>query len=148
MKCPFCESLENKVIDSRLSKNGDCIKRRRECLECDNRFNTYEHIEKKSIMIIKKDGRREEFSKTKVTSGIIKACEKRKISIEVIDNFVLKLEQELEETGKREISSDILGEKIMFLLKSLDDVAYVRFASVYKDFKTLEDFILELKKIK
>ena len=147
MKCPFCGNINNKVIDSRLSKDETGIRRRRECLKCAKRFNTYEKSERKPVIIIKKDGRREEFLKTKVRTGIIKACEKRDISIDVIDDFLTKLEQDLEEMGKKEIPSKIIGEKIMDILKEIDDVAYVRFASVYKEFKSVEDFISELKKI-
>lgn len=145
MKCPFCGEIDNKVIDSRPGKNGDAIRRRRECIICGRRFTTYEHIEEIPIMIIKKDGRREVFNSEKVRSGIQKACEKRNISINVIDQFIDVLERDLKETGEKEIPSNIIGEKIMAKLHEIDDVAYVRFASVYREFKDVNDFVSELK---
>jgi transcriptional repressor NrdR len=145
MKCPFCSEVDNKVIDSRLSKDASVIRRRRECLLCSRRFTTYEHIEEIPIMIVKKDGRREVFSRDKVYSGLKKACEKRNISINVIEDFIDELERDLKETGEKEIPSHILGEKIMEKLHELDDVAYVRFASVYREFKDVNDFVSELK---
>lgn len=145
MKCPFCGEIDNKVIDSRMGKNGDAIRRRRECIICGRRFTTYEHIEEIPVMIVKKDGRREVFSSEKVRSGIRKACEKRNISINVIDQFVDDLERDLKETGEKEIPSNIIGEKIMVRLHEIDDVAYVRFASVYREFKDVNDFVCELK---
>ena len=147
MKCPFCGEIDNKVIDSRLSKDGNVIRRRRECLVCTRRFTTYEHIEEIPIMIIKKDGRREEFSREKLRTGIQKACEKRNISINVIEEFIDELERDLRETGEKEIMSNILGEKVMMKLHELDDVAYVRFASVYREFKDVNDFVSELKSL-
>jgi transcriptional repressor NrdR len=147
MKCPFCKETDNKVIDSRLSKDGNEIRRRRECLVCGRRFTTYEHIEKIPIMIIKKDGRREVFSRDKVRAGIQKACEKRNISMNMIDAFLDELERDLGETGEKEIPSAVLGEKIMIKLHALDDVAYVRFASVYREFKDVNDFVSELKSL-
>ena len=145
MKCPFCGEIDNKVIDSRPGKNGDAIRRRRECIICGRRFTTYEHIEEMPIMIIKKDGRREVFNSENVRSGIQKACEKRNISINVIDQFIDDLERDLKETGEKEIPSSIIGEKIMAKLHEIDDVAYVRFASVYREFKDVNDFVSELK---
>jgi transcriptional repressor NrdR len=145
MKCPFCGEIDNKVIDSRLGKDGNVIRRRRECLECSRRFTTYEHIEEIPIMIIKKDGRREVFSRDKIRSGIKKACEKRNISMNVIEDFIDDLERDLRETGEKEIPSTDLGEKIMIKLHEMDDVAYVRFASVYREFKDVNDFVSELK---
>jgi len=145
MKCPFCGEIDNKVIDSRLSKDSNVIRRRRECLECSRRFTTYEHIEEIPIMIIKKDGRREVFSRDKIRSGIKKACEKRDISMNVIEDFIDDLERDLRETGEKEIPSADLGEKIMIKLHEMDDVAYVRFASVYREFKDVNDFVAELK---
>ncbi len=145
MKCPFCGEIDNKVIDSRLSKDSNVIRRRRECLECSRRFTTYEHIEEIPIMIIKKDGRRELFSRDKIRSGIKKACEKRNISMNVIEDFIDNLERDLRETGEKEIPSTDLGEKIMIKLHEMDDVAYVRFASVYREFKDVNDFVSELK---
>ncbi len=145
MKCPFCADFENKVMDSRLSKEGDVIKRRRECIKCSKRFTTFERIEEIPLMIIKKDGRREVFNREKVRSGIIKACEKRSISMDSIEDFLDEIEQELHETGKKEIASSAIGEKVMYRLHDLDDIAYVRFASVYREFKDVNDFVRELK---
>ncbi|MEE8430879.1 MAG: transcriptional regulator NrdR [Candidatus Desulfatibia sp.] len=147
MKCPFCAEIDNKVIDSRLSKNGHAVRRRRECIICTRRFTTYEHIEEVTVMIIKKDGRREVFSREKVRTGIKKACEKRNISVHVIDQFLEELERDLRETGEKEIPSHDIGEKIMVKLHELDDVAYVRFASVYREFKDVNDFVAELKSL-
>lgn len=147
MKCPFCREIDNKVIDSRLSKGGDVIRRRRECIICSRRFTTYEHIEQTPIMIIKKDGRREMFSRDKVRSGIKKACEKRNISMNLIEEFIDELEYDLKESGENEIPSPAVGEKIMEKLHQLDDVAYVRFASVYREFKDVNDFVAELKNL-
>ena len=145
MKCPFCGKLNNKVIDSRLSRESTETRRRRECLECDRRFTTYESVEKVPIMLIKKDGRREEFSKDKVRAGMKSACQKRQISIKVIEEFINELEYDLLEMGEAELPSSIIGEKVMKKLHSLDAVAYVRFASVYREFKDVHDFYSELK---
>jgi transcriptional repressor NrdR len=147
MKCPFCAEIDNKVIDSRLSKDASVIRRRRECLACSRRFTTYEHIEEIPIMIVKKDGRREVFSRGKVRTGMKKACEKRDISMNAIEEFIDELERDLRETGEKEIPAAILGEKIMLKLHELDDVAYVRFASVYREFKDVNDFVSELKSL-
>ena len=147
MKCPYCGEIDNKVIDSRLSKDATVIRRRRECIICTRRFTTYEHIEEIPIMIIKKDGRREVFSRDKVRSGMKKACEKRNISIHVIEEFLDDLERDLRETGEKEIPSSEVGEKIMAKLHEIDDVAYVRFASVYREFKDVNDFVAELKSL-
>ncbi|KJS30555.1 MAG: ATPase [Desulfatitalea sp. BRH_c12] len=145
MKCPFCGEMDNKVIDSRVSKDGAVIRRRRECIDCTRRFTTYEHIEEIPIMIVKKDGRREVFNRDKVRSGMQKACQKLSISMNVIEDFIDDLERDLRETGEKEIPSKIVGEKIMFKLHSLSDIAYVRFASVYREFKDVNDFVAELK---
>ncbi len=147
MKCPFCGEIDNKVIDSRLSKDGNAVRRRRECIDCSRRFTTYEHIEEVAVMIIKKDGRREVFSREKIRTGIKKACEKRNISVHVIDQFLDELERDLRETGEKEIPSHDIGEKIMTKLHVLDDIAYVRFASVYREFKDVNDFVAELKSL-
>ncbi|MBW2406831.1 MAG: transcriptional repressor NrdR [Deltaproteobacteria bacterium] len=147
MKCPFCGEIDNKVIDSRLSKDGAVIRRRRECIICGRRFTTYEHIEEIPVMIVKKDGRREVFSREKVRSGLQKACQKRNISINVIEEFLDELERDLRETGEKEISSNKIGEKVMAKLHEIDDVAYVRFASVYREFKDVNDFVSELKNL-
>ena len=145
MKCPYCGETDNKVIDSRMSKDGSVIRRRRECISCSRRFTTYERIEEFPIMIIKKDNRREIFNREKVRSGIKKACEKRNISMNVIEEQIDELERDLREMGEKEIPAHILGEKIMSILHKLDDVAYVRFASVYREFKDVNDFVSELK---
>jgi transcriptional repressor NrdR len=145
MKCPFCQDLDSRVIDSRLSKDGDMIRRRRECGHCQRRFTTYEQVEEIPVVIVKKDGRRENYSRDKVRRGILRACEKRNISINLIDHFLQALERDLRETDEKEISSRIVGEKVMARLHQLDDIAYVRFASVYREFKDVNDFVDELK---
>jgi len=147
MKCPYCGEVDNKVIDSRPGKDGDAIRRRRECIVCGRRFTTYEHVEEMPVMIVKKDGRREVFNSEKVRSGLKRACEKRNISINVLEQFIDDLEHDLKETGEKEISSSIIGEKIMAKLHEIDDVAYVRFASVYREFKDVNDFVSELKSL-
>jgi transcriptional repressor NrdR len=147
MKCPFCGEIDNKVIDSRLSKDANVIRRRRECIDCSRRFTTYEHIEEIPIMIIKKDGRREVFNREKVRSGIQKACEKRNISMNAIEEFIDDLERDLREMGEKELPASVVGEKTMLKLHELDDVAYVRFASVYREFKDVNDFVDELKSL-
>lgn len=146
MKCPFCGALENRVIDSRLSKDMTMVRRRREC-ECSRRFTTYEKVEDIPLMIIKKDGRREQFKREKMREGMLLACQKREISIDVIDDFIDALERELKDTGEKEISSRLLGERVMQKLEELDDVAFVRFASVYREFKDVDDFMSELKNL-
>jgi len=145
MKCPYCAEIDNKVIDSRMSKDGNVIRRRRECLLCSRRFTTYEHIEEIPIMIVKKDGRREVFNRDKVRSGMNKACEKRNISVNLIEEFIDELERDLKETGEKEIPAREIGNRIMRKLHEIDDVAYVRFASVYREFKDVNDFMAELK---
>ncbi|MCE5211137.1 MAG: transcriptional regulator NrdR [Deltaproteobacteria bacterium] len=145
MKCPFCGHTENKVIDSRISKDGKAVRRRRECLGCTKRFTTYEYVEDVLPMVVKKDGRREQFDRQKILTGIKKACEKRPISMEAIDKLVENVEQACQELQKEEISSTIIGEKIMSELKNFDGVAYVRFASVYRQFRDVGEFMSELK---
>ncbi len=145
MKCPFCGEHDNKVIDSRLSKDGAAVRRRRKCDACGRRFTTYEHVEEIPLIIIKKDKRREPFSREKVRAGIQKACEKREVSMNQIEEFIDDLERDLKESGEKEIPSAVIGEKIMSMLHDLDQVAYVRFASVYRDFKDVNDFVKELK---
>lgn len=147
MKCPYCGEIDNKVMDSRLSKDATVIRRRRECIDCGRRFTTYEHIEEIPVMIIKKDGRREVFSRDKVRQGMVRACEKRNISVEIIEEFIDNLERDLKEIEEKEIPSSVIGEKIMAELHDLDEVAYVRFASVYREFKDVNDFFSELKKL-
>jgi transcriptional repressor NrdR len=145
MKCPFCGHSENKVIDSRISKDGKAVRRRRECLGCAKRFTTYEYVEDVLPMVVKKDGRREQFDRQKILNGIKKACEKRPISMESIDKIVENVEQACQEMQLEEISSTIIGEKIMNELKAFDGVAYVRFASVYRQFRDVGEFMAELK---
>jgi transcriptional repressor NrdR len=147
MKCPFCSEIDNKVIDSRLSKDGNVIRRRRECILCTRRFTTYEHIEEVPITIIKKDGRREVFNREKVGAGIKRACEKLDISVNIIEEFLDDLERDLKETGEKEIPSHDIGEKVMEKLHNLNDIAYVRFASVYREFKDVNDFVSELRSL-
>ena len=147
MKCPFCGEVDSKVLDSRLSKDESVVRRRRTCIYCDRRFTTYEHIEDIPIIIVKKDGRREQFDREKVRSGMKKACEKRNISMNAIEEFIDGLERDLREIGEKELPASVVGEKIMAKLHELDDVAYVRFASVYREFKDVDDFATELKKI-
>lgn len=145
MKCPFCGHTENKVIDSRISKDGKAVRRRRECLGCSKRFTTYEYVEDVLPMVVKKDGRREQFDRQKILTGIKKACEKRPISMETIDKLVENVEQACQEAQSEEISSTLIGEKIMTELKAFDGVAYVRFASVYRQFRDVGEFMSELK---
>jgi transcriptional repressor NrdR len=147
MKCPFCGEFDNKVIDSRVSKDGSVIRRRRECIECSRRFTTYEHIEEIPIMIIKKDGRREVFSRSKVRQGMQRACQKLDISMNILEDFIEDLERDLRETGEKEIPSRVVGEKVMAQLHDLNPIAYVRFASVYREFKDVNDFVSELKSL-
>jgi transcriptional repressor NrdR len=145
VKCPFCDQLENRVIDSRLSKDGHAIRRRRECIECKRRFTTYERVEISIPLVVKKDGRREHFDRDKLKSGIMKACEKRQVSVDEIERFVDELERGIQEQGDREIPSETIGRRVMEYLRELDDVAYVRFASVYRSFKDLKEFMSELQ---
>jgi transcriptional repressor NrdR len=145
MKCPFCANAENKVIDSRISKDGKAIRRRRECLACGKRFTTYEFVEDILPMVVKKDGRREVFDRLKIRSGVMKACEKRPISMEAIEKIVENVEQDCQEYQGEEIPSTVIGEKVMNELKALDGVAYVRFASVYRQFRDVGEFMAELK---
>ena len=145
MKCPYCRAIDSKVIDSRMTKEGNAVRRRRECIACEHRFTTYERIEELPLVLVKKDGRRETFDRTKVLAGMQRACEKRNISINTLREFVDELERTLQEMGEKEISSSVVGERVMNKLHELDDVAYVRFASVYREFKDVNDFMLELK---
>jgi transcriptional repressor NrdR len=145
VKCPFCRDLENKVIDSRLSKEGDVIRRRRECLKCTRRFTTYEHAEEAFPAIVKKDGRRETFDRRKIIAGLTRACEKRPVAIEAIEALVDRTERALQERGEREIPSSVIGEAVMRELHGLDKVAYVRFASVYRSFEDIGEFMEELE---
>ena len=144
MKCPFCGNAENKVIDSRISKDGKAIRRRRECLGCSKRFTTYEFVEDIMPMVVKKDGRREPFDRMKIRNGVMTACEKRPISMESMEKIVDDVEQSCQEF-QAEITSSVIGEKVMAELKALDGVAYVRFASVYRQFRDVGEFMAELK---
>jgi transcriptional repressor NrdR len=145
MKCPFCGHAENKVIDSRISKDGKAIRRRRECLGCVKRFTTYEFVEDILPLVVKKDGRRETFDRMKIRNGVMKACEKRPISMESMEKIVENVEQACQEFQGEEIPSTVIGEKVMNELKALDGVAYVRFASVYRQFRDVGEFMTELK---
>ena len=147
MKCPYCGYKDDKVVDSRATAEESAIRRRRECLKCGKRFTTYEYIEEVSLMVIKKDGRREPFDRKKVLSGIIKACEKRPISMEKMEDVVIQIERAIQKKSDREVSASRIGELVMERLKALDDVAYVRFASVYRQFKDVGQFMVELKDI-
>jgi transcriptional repressor NrdR len=145
MKCPFCNHMEDKVVDSRESKEGDAIRRRRECLSCERRFTTYERIDEVPYMAIKKDGRREKFDRQKVLGGLLKACEKRPVSMGRLSELVNQVESRVGDSPDREISTTEIGEFLMENLKNLDKIAYVRFASVYRDFQDEEAFFNELK---
>ncbi|MBI3398383.1 MAG: transcriptional repressor NrdR [Deltaproteobacteria bacterium] len=145
MKCPFCSHTEDKVIDSRLSQDGDVTRRRRECLKCGKRFTTYERVEETLPLVIKKDGRRELFDRTKILNGVLRACEKRPVGIEAIEKAVDKIEKGFLEIGEREIQSSAIGSRVMEELKKVDEVAYVRFASVYREFRDINEFMKELK---
>ena len=144
MKCPFCGHVEDKVVDSRLGKEGKSIRRRRECLKCNARFTTYEKVEEMLPMVIKKDGRRESFDRQKILSGIIKACEKRPVSVTVLEKLVDDIEHTIQESPDKEIPSSRIGELVVQRLHELDQVAYVRFASVYRQFKDINEFMKEL----
>jgi transcriptional repressor NrdR len=147
MRCPGCSGMENKVIDSRLNKEGTVIRRRRECLSCSERFTTYEKLERSLPLLIKKDGRREEFDRDKIIDGVKKACQKRPVSIKDIEELVDRVEQYLQELGEKEVSAVKIGEKVISEMYNLDDVAYVRFASVYRSFKDVNEFMVELKEV-
>ena len=147
MKCPFCSHLESKVTDSRAATAGDVIRRRRECEGCARRFTTYERVEEVLPLVVKKDGRREMFDRQKLLAGLRRACEKRAIAMDRIEAIVDAIERELIDSGEKEISANLVGEKVMHNLRTLDDIAYVRFASVYRSFRDLEEFRLELDKI-
>ncbi|RLB43879.1 MAG: transcriptional regulator NrdR [Deltaproteobacteria bacterium] len=147
MRCPYCSQINNRVIDSRLSKDGRMIRRRRECLECGKRFTTYEKLEETLPMVVKRDGRREPFNRDKIISGIRKACQKRPISMTQIEEFVDSLESHFQDQGKKEIESTEIGEMVINTLREWDEVAYVRFASVYRQFKDINEFMTELEEI-
>ena len=147
MKCPFCQSIDTKVVDKRDTDDATVTRRRRECLICEKRFTTYERVEMSNILVIKKDGKREQFDREKVKKGIIRACEKRDVTMEDIDNIVNYVEQRLRNKETTEIRSKVIGELVMTRLKKLDKVAYIRFASVYKDFEDVESFKEAVEKL-
>ncbi|NLJ79694.1 MAG: transcriptional repressor NrdR [Firmicutes bacterium] len=148
MRCPFCLHLDSKVLDSRQTEEGASIRRRRECTACRRRFTTYERLDEVPFLVVKKDGRREPFSRAKILNGIMRACEKRPISVEALEKTVTEIERELRSGLEREVSSEEIGELVMDRLRVLDDVAYVRFASVYRQFKDIDRFIEELKQLR
>jgi transcriptional repressor NrdR len=145
VKCPFCDELEDKVVDSRMAKEGHVIRRRRECLSCKRRYTTYERVEESLPMVAKKDSRREPFDRVKILNGLKKACEKRPISVTTIEAVTDRIEKRVQEMGETEVPSRIVGEEVMKELHDLDQVAYVRFASVYREFKDIDQFMDELK---
>ncbi len=145
MKCPFCSCTEDRVIDSRSSNEDRSVRRRRECIKCKKRFTTYEYIEEVPLMVIKRDSRREAFDRNKIISGILKACEKRPVSMERVEAVVDKVEKELQKSFDKEVKAQEVGELVMEHLHKLDEVAYVRFASVYRQFKDINHFMKELK---
>ena len=147
MKCPFCGYSESKVIDSRPADEGSSIRRRRECLSCGKRFTTYETVESLPMVVVKKDGSRQSFERRKVLGGMIRACEKRPVPLADLEKIAAEIEQDLQNSMEREISTEAIGEKVMERLKSVDQVAYVRFASVYRQFKDINTFMRELNKL-
>ncbi len=146
MKCPYCKNIDDKVIDSRMSGEGVSIRRRRECLKCGRRFTTYEYVEQAPLMVIKRDGMRKRFDREKIQTGIIKACEKRPVSMDKIEQIVDEIEREIQKKADKEIKSTVIGNMVMDKLYNIDEVAYVRFASVYRRFKDVSHFMKELKK--
>ena len=147
MRCPFCGKLDNKVVDSRVSKDASVIRRRRQCLDCDQRFTTYERVEEMETYVVKKDGSREVYDRAKLKAGLLKALHKRPVSIEQVESFLDNLETGFQERNVREIPVRELGEAVMAALKEMDDVAYVRFASVYREFRDVDEFMREVKKL-
>ena len=147
MRCPFCSYSESKVIDSRPAEEGSTIRRRRECLSCGKRFTTYEIMERLPLLVVKKDGRRQSFDRVKLLNGMVRACEKRPVPMAELESIVDDIEQELQNSLEREVSSVKIGEMVMDRLKNLDEVAYVRFASVYRQFKDINTFMDELNKL-
>ena len=147
MKCPYCGYQESKVVDSRHSEDGGSIRRRRECLACQKRFTTYETVESLPVFVVKKDNSREPFDRSKVLNGMLRACEKRPVSTAALEDAVKEIEQVVQNSLEREVSTEFIGELVMERLKALDEVAYVRFASVYRQFKDINSFMHELNKI-
>ncbi len=148
MRCPFCLHIDSKVLDSRQTEEGASIRRRRECSSCQKRFTTYERLDEMPFLVIKKDGGREAFARTKILNGVLRACEKRPISLEAIEAMVDDIEREVRSGQDREVASELIGELVMDKLRVLDDVAYVRFASVYRQFKDIDRFIEELQQLR
>lgn len=148
MRCPYCKYEDNKVVDSRSSSEGYIVRRRRECLRCERRFTTYERIEEKPLMVIKKDGRREEFDRQKLLNGMRKACEKRPVAVETLEKAADEIERKLEKKFENEVDSKAIGQLVMQKLNTLDEVAYVRFASVYRQFKDIDQFMDELRRLR
>lgn len=148
MKCPYCKTEDDKVVDSRSCESGEVIRRRRECLGCNRRYTTYERVESAPLRVIKKDGNRTDFDRAKIRSGILKACQKRPITAEQIDEIINTIAREVLDRGEREVSTNFIGEIIMRELRRLDHVAYVRFASVYREFRDVDDFIETLESIR
>lgn len=148
MRCPFCQAAESKVVDSRAAEDGSSIRRRRECSQCRQRFTTYERVEERPLLIIKKNGEREQFEPAKILNGIMRACEKRPVSLETMEAITQDIGNALRDRGEREIESVVIGEMVMEKLKNTDEVAYVRFASVYRQFKDLNSFISTIKQLK
>jgi transcriptional repressor NrdR len=148
MRCPYCQEYESRVIDSRSSEDGSTIRRRRECTTCKRRFTTYERVEERPLLVVKNGGNREQFSREKILKGISKACEKRPVSSEEMETVVADIERDLRDNFDREVSSKVIGEKIMDKLQKLDEVAYVRFASVYRQFGDLNSFIKTIEQLK
>jgi len=147
VRCPFCRDLENRVVDSRLGKDGDAIRRRRHCERCGRRFTTYERVEEALPMVVKKDGRREPFERAKIVNGIKRACEKRPVSVDTIEKLADSIERQLQESGEREVTSRAIGEAVMREMHDVDGVAYVRFASVYRSFRDVHEFMHELEEL-
>ena len=147
MKCPYCGYKESKVVDSRPAEEGSSIRRRRECLSCEKRFTTYETVESLPMVVIKKDGSRQSFDKSKLINGMVRACDKRKVPLPVLEKIADEIEQELQSALEREITTEQVGEMVMKRLKDVDEVAYVRFASVYRQFKDIDTFMQELTKL-
>ena len=145
MRCPFCSFLETKVTDSRATDEGSTIRRRRECQQCGKRFTTYEMVEELPLMVIKKGGRREQFDRNKLVNGVLRACEKRPVPVDVIEDLISKVEREMRNTFDKEVTTERLGETVMHYLKDIDQVAYVRFASVYRQFADIDNFMHELE---
>lgn len=145
MRCPFCSHIEDKVVDSRMAKEGEAIRRRRECLGCKRRFTTYERVDEILPMVIKKDGRREPFDRAKILAGLKRACEKRPISMATLETVADQIEKRIQERGEAEVPCRVVGEEVMAALHQIDQVAYVRFASVYREFKDVEQFMDEVK---